>query len=158
MSYSPATWVALSLAVALGLVLRHVLRRVLTCVESCVEACFEACAEACVEACVEARVEAGVKAYLDVSRDTHQPLVSASTTREAQHHKLTWHCVRQRQKLGLIIFQFQLSFGPSVFNRDKVADCRRRLHPLFHMAIEFRLLCAHTTANCQLPPANCFFL
>ena len=36
-------------------------------------------------------------------------------------------------KLGLVIFQFQLSFQPGQASREQLKDCRRRLRPEFDM-------------------------
>jgi uncharacterized protein YecE (DUF72 family) len=41
-------------------------------------------------------------------------------------------------KLGLILFQFHLSFRPTAANRAHVAWCRRRLDPRLTLAAEFR--------------------
>lgn len=44
----------------------------------------------------------------------------------------------QAQRLGLVVFQFHLSFRPSPANRDHVLECRRRLYGPVGMAVEFR--------------------
>ena len=41
-------------------------------------------------------------------------------------------------KLGLVIFQFQLSFAPSDANRQHVEWCRRHLCAAYRMGVEFR--------------------
>lgn len=40
--------------------------------------------------------------------------------------------------LGVVLFQFHLSFKPSLENRTHVLWCRRQLDPRFEMAVEFR--------------------
>ena len=42
------------------------------------------------------------------------------------------------QKLGVVMFQFHLSFRPSQENLEYVLDCRQRLDSRYNMAVEFR--------------------
>ena len=41
-------------------------------------------------------------------------------------------------RLGVVVFQFQASFGPSVPHLGYIAECRRRLAPEFIMGVELR--------------------
>eukprot|EP00890_Picochlorum_soloecismus_P006247 jgi/Picsp_1/6623/NSC_03966-R1_protein len=46
--------------------------------------------------------------------------------------------VYQANKLGVILFQFHLSFKPNRDNLQYVAECRSKLDPRYRMAVEFR--------------------
>lgn len=46
--------------------------------------------------------------------------------------------VYESDKLGVIVFQFQLNFGPTEKSKEHVRWCRSHLAPQYKMAIEFR--------------------
>jgi uncharacterized protein YecE (DUF72 family) len=46
--------------------------------------------------------------------------------------------VYAHNQLGVVLFQFHLSFKPSRDNLQYVAECRSRLDPRYRMAVEFR--------------------
>ena len=47
---------------------------------------------------------------------------------------------RQSEKMGMVVFQFQLGFKPSEENRQRVLECRQRLSISLSMAVEFRFV------------------
>jgi uncharacterized protein YecE (DUF72 family) len=64
------------------------------------------------------------------------PSTAADLVWETFHASL--RPLESASKLGVVIFQFQSSFGPSAAHRLIVEECRRRLDASMTMAIEFR--------------------
>lgn len=53
----------------------------------------------------------------------------------------------QKNKLGVVIFQFHLGFHPTNENKEHIMECRKFLGVNYHMAVEFRSRVWFTTEN-----------
>ena len=80
--------------------------------------------------------------------------------------------VHSAGRMGLVVFQFHLSYAPCDEHRAYVLHCRRRLQPKLRMAVEFRnrawltgdeglrteRFVGHSSSSARLPPLLCKYL